>query len=138
MAKGGAIYDAGAFMQLDGDTFLSNQALAGNGGSGGMGTGSSSMTSFGNIFYRFAANGAGGDAGGGGVYVQTGALSITNSEFAENVAQGGNGGLGLGGPLSNNGTGGYGFGGAGQPEQHLRRQRLPSDRDGVLPGRLLR
>jgi hypothetical protein len=107
---GGAIYQSGAKLILSGDTFRSNQALGGPGGSGGSGAGSSSGPAF---------NDSGGVAEGGGIFVQSGALSVVRTSFVGDVARGGDGGLGLGGPNSFNGSGGAADGGAVQIEPNI-------------------
>ncbi len=138
-AAGGGIYNAKGSVTLINDIIAGNRAVGGQGGQGGAGlggTGAPGTTSFtrgvpdgrqingGNG----AAGGAGGSAQGGGVYNATGAtLTITATEFNDNVAQGGAGGVGgLGGTVTGGrgaaaepvgeetqGTGGMGIGGNG-------------------------
>ena len=79
-----------------------------------MGTGSSVSSSSSSFIYHiknYADNDFGGNAAGGGVYLQSGALSVSGTSFDDVVAQGGDGGE-VGGPLSINGAAGSAAGGA--------------------------
>jgi len=137
-AAGGAIYAAGGTVLLQNDTFRSNLAVGGPGGTGGTG-GSGGHSKAGGAG---GAGGPGGAASGGGIYLAGGSLTLAGTTLQKNSAvggpggQGGVGGLGtaavgsltgilggtgltLGGPTAIAGAGGPGGnggpGGAGGP-----------------------
>jgi hypothetical protein len=133
-AEGGAIFEAaGATVTLNGDTLINNVALGGKGGAGGPGgngggggSGGDSWTGTdgnGNSICAGdggnganggigGAGGAGGDGGpgeGGAVYVSANAtLTVQNTTFTNNLAQGGAGGTGGNGGLGGSGAAGGG------------------------------
>lgn len=113
-AVGGAIYSTGGVLSISGTYFESNSALGGNGGTGGIG--GTSLTAAG---YAGGNGGSGGQAFGGGIYFNGATpVSIVDSGFDSNLAQGGNGGAGGSGQAVNNtgglgGNGGQGAAGGG-------------------------
>jgi len=137
---GGAIYQLGGSVTLDNDVLENNEAEGGAGGVGGSGGaggsggnggvgGSGEVNQTTGGFYAGAggggagsgghgANGAAGGSGGpamGGAIYSTGSLTIANSTFTDDEAQGGLGGAGGdGGSGGDGGVGGQGgAGGAG-------------------------
>jgi hypothetical protein len=89
-ADGGAVFNSGSVMTIQGGLIVGNSAIGGNGGGAPGGNG-----------------GAGGAGGGGGIAdVSGGALTISGTTIAANSAIGGAGGGG-----STPGTGGNGMGG---------------------------
>ncbi len=92
---GGGLYVATGTVTLNNENFNGNQALGGAAGHGG--------PTFGTRFVGRGHNGFGGVGGagyGGGVYVATGAVTLSSNTLNSNQAGGGNaGGSGFGGGL---------------------------------------
>jgi uncharacterized repeat protein (TIGR01451 family) len=124
-AFGGAIFNAGGSLVIQGSLFSGNFAgvsafLFGNvvgGGSGGAGgLGGSAEKGFGSNGQNAATGGFGGNDSGGALYnSSTGSVTITNSSFSQNSAigeRGGPGGAGGDGGVPTGIAGGGGTGGA--------------------------
>ena len=132
-ASGGAIYSTGQLTVTD-TVFSENEAQAGDAGAGGTagrggnggqggegGSGGSQAAGIGTdggnaggagnagAAGNAGSNGAGGDAAGGAIYA-TGELTLTNDQFDESIADGGDGGN-PSGISPSGGTGGDGGGG---------------------------
>jgi predicted outer membrane repeat protein len=117
---GGAIYNVGAsLLTINSTSFLVNSASGGDGGaiysdsSGGLTINGNSV--FDNNYTKGATGtsgmgGPGGAAAGGAIENLSGPLTITNSTFTGNSAEGGPGGIGSG--SGSGGDGGNGTGGA--------------------------
>jgi len=100
IAEGGGLAVEGSgntIINLNNVVIFGNQAQGGEGGFGGVG-GEGSIGS-----WAGGNGGSGGVAGsalGGGVYVQQGALTLTNASIEDNIAMGGLGGPGAGGGVA--------------------------------------
>jgi hypothetical protein len=98
---------AGGTVTLTNDTLSSNQANGGGGGTGGVGGHGGSSGHGGGIGGDGGAGGAGGVGGaasGVGIYVNGGAVTLTNDTLSGNKAQGGTGGGGGNGGAVGNGV----------------------------------
>jgi hypothetical protein len=110
--SGGGVDVAAGTVTLTNDTLSSNQANGGVGGTGGVGghggNGGGVSGGTGQNGGSGGTGGGGGAASGVGMYVNGGAVTLTNDTISGNKAQGGSGGVG--------GTGGVA--GAGNPAAH--------------------
>ena len=107
-ASGGAIYQAGNRLTVLASTFASNYVTGGVGGLGGRG-----LPDHGSLG-RGGDGGTGGDGLGAGICAAGGLVCATNNSFANNQAQGGNGGYGGCGAdgCGTSGNGGNAYAGA--------------------------
>ncbi len=113
VAEGGAIMNGAGKLTIKNSFLSTNEALGGNGGNGGTGAfggGAGGTNGANGAPGTGGAGGAGGngaEALGGGIYNETGArLTLINTLFFSNVAQGGSGGVGGSGNIGAGGTGG--------------------------------
>lgn len=108
-AVGGAVYSTGGMLSVSGTYFESNTARGGVGGEGGLGG-----TSLNAAGYAGGTGGSGGQAFGGGIYYNGATpLSIVDSGFDSNWADGGDGGNGGSCQTVSNNGGQGGNGGQG-------------------------
>ncbi|MBK8207708.1 MAG: hypothetical protein IPK87_13110 [Planctomycetes bacterium] len=89
LAYGGGVFLQGGSVALSGSTLSQNATFAGDGGRGGTGAGTAIFTPG-----NGGAPGAAGSGRGGGLYVQAGALTVTETTLLSNGANGGKGGNG--------------------------------------------
>jgi hypothetical protein len=117
---GGGMYLAQGAVTLSDGFLLGNTAQGGNGGTGGA-AGAGGNGGFGNHGFAGGAGGTGGNTNpggagsGGGMYLAGGTVTLSNTFFDVNRAQGGNGGNAGNGGRGGDGAGGGGsaFGGGG-------------------------
>jgi hypothetical protein len=117
-AEGGGLFNAGGWVAISNSRFA-DAARSGSGGYGGEGGfGGSASGGTGNSGNGGAAGtaSAGGDALGGGIFNAAGSLTISNTQFAGNLSEGGQGGQGGNGGWGGNvgNLSGAGNGGNGQ------------------------
>lgn len=79
IARGGAVFNQGV-LRISNSVFEANQAVGGNGGTGGAGRGT------------LGSGGHGAVAAGGAMFHEAGDVRVFNSRFHGNLAQGGSGG----------------------------------------------